>query len=213
MAINIRELYFRVTSRPEILPGAMRSALMDAGIAVCRESNLLKQTVFATLNVGASWIGIPTPPNHEVVRVDQVFYRDPTDTYAKWQVLSEIAPVYLERQRLNVESHDQAVPSSWGLRGSTLYLQAPANGTYPMRITYAWTPTRASRPEVFDLPSIAEEAIIAYARWILLQDIDPKAADDAKRKYDREELPNLVGLGETGESGTRSLFDFLPSEG
>lgn len=210
--INIRELYFRVTSRPEILPGALRSALMDAGIVVCRESNLLKQTVFATLKPGASKLTIPAPPNHEITRVDQVFYRDPTSSTGEWMEVKEIAPVYLERQRLAADSMPQEAPSFWGLRGSTLFLQAPADATYPLRIVYCWAPTRASQPETFDLPGDAEDTIIAYARWILLQDLDPKAADKAKSAFD-DGLSGLRGMGETGESGNRSVLDFLPFEG
>jgi hypothetical protein len=210
--INIRELYSRVTSRPEILPGAMRLALMDAGIAVCRQSNLLKHTVYATLNLGTSSLAIPLPPDHELVRVDQVLFRDPADPLSQWVSLGEIASVYLERQSVHVESHPQDRPDAWGLRGTTLFFQAPADGTYPLRITYTWAPTRASQPEIFELPGEAEEAIIAYARWILLQDIDPKLAMSARRAFN-DSLPDLRAMGESGESGTRSIFDFLPFEG
>ena len=61
--IKIRDLYYKVTSRPEILPGAMRSALMDAGIFVCSQTNLLKGEVFATLTPGKSRLTIPRPPD------------------------------------------------------------------------------------------------------------------------------------------------------
>ena len=210
--IHIRELYFRVTSRPEILPGALRSALMDAGIAVCRQSNLLKNTVFATLPAGASSLVVPTPPNHSINRVDTVFYRDPTNPLADWALVDEIAPVFLERQRFHVESQEPGAPDAWGLRGSTLGFQAPSDAIYPLRITYSWAPTRDSQPEYFDLPPEAEESLIAYARYILLQDSDPRAAQAAKHEFDSG-MADLRGMGESGESGARSIFDFLPSEG
>lgn len=210
--IHIRELYFRVTSRPEILPADLRAALMEAGIAVCRESNLLKQTAFATLPAGASRLVVPTPAHHDLNRVDQVFFRDPLHPGQDWVELHEIAPVYRERQHLHVESQEPAPPSDWGLRGSILRFQAPADAAYPLRIEYSWSPTRASQPETFDLPSDAEEAMIAYARWILLQDRDPKAADTAKNDFDSR-VAGLRAAGETGESGVRSIFDFLPYEG
>lgn len=210
--IHIRDLYFRVTSRPEILPGALRSALMDAGIAVCRQSVLLKNTVFATLSQGASRLAIPLPPDQDLIRVDEVFYRDPANTQGSWQALGELAPAYLERQSLHTESHLQARPQAWGLRGSTLFLQAPADGVYPLRIKYSWAPLRSTQPEAFDLPGEAEEAIIAFARWILLQDRDPKLALISKKDFE-DALSDLRAMGESGESGTRSMFDFLPSEG
>lgn len=210
--IHIRELYFRVTSRPEILPGALRSALMDAGIAVCRQSVLLKNTVFSTLNQGTSRLVVPLPPDQDMVRVDEVFYRDPTDSFGRWQAISELAPAYLERQTLHVESQTQVRPQAWGLRGSTLYLQAPSDGTYPLRIKYSWSPFRSSQPETFELPNDAEEAMIAFARWILLQDRDPKLALISKQEFDRQ-ISDLRAAGESGESGVRSMFDFLPSEG
>lgn len=210
--IRIRDLYYKVTSRPEVLPGAMRSALMDAGIFICSQTNLLKGEVFTTLMVGRSHILVPLPPDQDMNRVDQVFYRDPTDSTGQWTQLKELAPVYLESQRLHVESHDQAAPEYWGLRGSTLYLQAPSNGTYPLRISYSWSPTRASMPEVFDLPTEAEDAFVAYARKVLLQDIDPRASEKAAKDFD-DQLADLRASGESGESGTRSIFDFLPSEG
>ena len=210
--IHIRELYFRVTSRPEILPGALRSALMDAGIAACRQSNLLKQTVYASLLANASSLQIPTPSNHAIVRVDTVFYRDPTNSLADWTMLDEVAPVFLERQRFHVESQDAEAPYVWGLRGNTLGFQAPSDAIYPLRITYTWAPTRDSQPESFDLPPEAEETLIAYARYILLQDVDPRAAQEAKREFESG-LADLRGMGESGESGVRSIYDFLPSEG
>ena len=104
------------------------------------------------------------------------------------------------------------MPSEWGLRGSNLLFSAPADATYPLRITFTWAPTRASRPEVFDLPSEAEGAMLAYARWILLQDLDPEASETAKRSFDSG-IADLRGMGESGESGDRSIFDFLPYEG
>lgn len=210
--INIRDLFFKVTTRPEILPGAMRSALMDAGITICRLSNLYKGEVFATLTPGVSRLVIPLPPDQELNRVDQVFYRDPTDSRGLWLRLEELAPVFLENQSQHTESQPQATPEAWGLRGSTLTFQSPSDGTYPLRITYCWAPTRASQPEVFNLPNEAETAFVAYARSILLQDLDPKAAAQSAREF-RAELCDLRGMGESGESGIRSIFDFLPSEG
>lgn len=210
--IKIRDLYYKVTSRPEILPGAMRSALMDAGIFVCSQTNLLKGEVFATLTPGKSRLTIPMPPDQDLNRVDKVFYRDPTDSTGQWSEVKELAPIYLESQRLHVESHEQAAPAFWGLRGGTLFLQAPSDGTYPLRISYSWSPTRESLPEVFNLPREAEDALVAYARKVLLKDIDPKASQEAKKEFDGH-LSDLRAMGETGESGTRSIFDFLPSEG
>src|SRR5574340_345877 len=104
--IYIRELFPQVTSRPEVLPGDLRTALMEAGIAVCRQSNLLKQEVFATLPQGATRLTIPTPPDQDIIRVDQVFYRDPARATQGWAQVPEIAPVYLERQRLHVASNE-----------------------------------------------------------------------------------------------------------
>ncbi len=210
--IHIRELYFRTTTRPEILPGALRPALMDAGIAVCRQSNLLKETVYATLPAGATKILVPTAADQDVNRVDEVFYRDPADPNNEWRQVGEVAPALLERQRVHAESMNPGAPQYWGLRGSTLYLQAPADAQYPLRIKFSWSPTRSSQPEAFDLPAEAEDAICFYARWLLLQDIDPKAADAALKKFDSE-LADLRAMGETGESGTRHILDFLPSEG
>lgn len=185
---------------------------MEAGIAVCRQSNLLKQEVFATLPQGASRIPIPTPPDHDINRVDQVFLRDPAHPDQEWTHVNEIAPVYQERTLVHVESHAATHPTLWGLRGSTLTFSAPSDGTYPLRIIYSWAPTRASRPEVFDLPSEAEGTMVSYARWILLRDLDPKASAEAKRDFDAG-LADLRGMGESGESGDRSIFDFLPYEG
>ncbi len=206
--INIRELYFRVTSRPEILPASIRSALMDAGIQVCRETNLLRGTAFATLPSGGHQIDIPLPPDQSLVRVNQVRVRHD----GAWVDLDELAPVYLEHQRVHTSNAPEGVPSRWGLRGGTLFFQSPADKAYPLRIDHTWAPTRASQPEFFDLPDDAEEAMVAYARWILLQDRDPRAAAEARRDYDAA-LPGLRAMGETGESGTRSIFDFLPFEG
>lgn len=210
--INIRELHFRVTSRPDILPGDLRSALMEGGIAVCQQSNLLKNTVFTTLPLGGSKLLVPLPPNHDMNRVDEVYYRDPTDSTGDWMELGEMAPVFLENQRVHSESQNQGSPRFWGARGDYLFLQAPADGPYPLRIKYSYAPTRASQPEIFDLPAEAAEAIVAYARWILLQDKDPKLSDKAKKAFN-DSLPDLRAMGETGESGTRHILDFLPFEG
>ena len=210
--IYIRELFPQVTSRPEILPGDMRTALMEAGIVVCRESNLLKQEVFATLPQGATRLTIPTPPDQDINRVDQVFYRDPANPAQGWSQVSEIAPVYLERMRLHVSSQAPSIPSDWGLRGSNLLFSAPADATYPLRITFTWAPTRASRPEVFHLPPEAEGVMLAYARWMLLKDLDPKSAYASKAEFDHG-MADLRGMGDSGESGDRSIFDFLPYEG
>lgn len=207
--IYIRELFPQVTSRPEILPGDMRTALMEAGIVVCRQSNLLKQEVFATLPQGATRLTIPAPADQDIVRVDQVFYRDPSRPTQGWSEVREIAPVYLERMRLHVDSHTPTVPNEWGLRGSTLFFNAPTDSTYPLRISYTWAPTRASRPEVFDLPFEAEPVILAYAKWILLQDLDPRAAEAARMAF-LSGMADLRGKGDTGESGDRSIYDFLP---
>ena len=206
--INIRELYFRVTSRPDIVPASVRSALMDAGIQVCRETNLLRGSTLATLPAGKDQISIPLPSDQSLVRVNQVRMR----TGGVWWNLGEIAPVYLEHQRVLPANGTEREPLRWGLRGGTLFFQAPADKAYPLRIDYTWAPTRASQPEFFDLPDDAEEAMVAYARWILLQDRDPRAAAEARRNYDAA-LPGLRAMGETGESGTRSIFDFLPFEG
>lgn len=210
--ITIRELYPQVTSRPEILPGDMRTALMEAGIVVCRQSNLLKQEVFATLPAGASRLSIPMPPDQDMIRVDQVFLRDPANPDHGWTLVQEIAPVYRERQRLHVESQAQGPPTDWGLRGSILSFQAPSDASYPLRIKYSWAPTRASRPEVFDLPAEAEDTMLAYARWILFKDLDPKLAYAAKKDFE-DGLADLRGMGESGESGARSIYDFLPYQG
>jgi hypothetical protein len=141
-----------------------------------------------------------------------VFYRDPTDSRGLWLRLSELAPVFLENQSQHVESQQAGEPSAWGLRGSTLFLEYPSDGTYPLRITYSWAPTRASHPESFAFPNEAETAFIAYARSILLQDLDPRAAAASASQF-RAELCDLRGMGESGESGVRSIYDFLPSEG
>lgn len=207
--IHIRELYFRVTSRSEFLPGDLRSALIEAGIAVCRQSNLLKEEVFATLPAGATRLLIPTPPDQDLVRVDQVFFRDPLHPDQEWTEVREIAPVYRERQRIHIESQDPGQPQDWSLRGTFLTFQGPSDAAYPLRIKFTWAPTRASQPETFDLPPEAEEAMVSYARYILFQDVDPKTSELAKRSFVNG-LGDLRGQGDSGESGNRSIYDFLP---
>jgi len=209
--IILRELYPRVTSRSDILPGAIRAALIDAAIQVCRDANLLRETVFETLAAGSSKLQVPTPPGREVTRVNQVFLRDPTWNSSDWVKLSDIAPVYMEEQSLHAESHVAQQPSAWGLRGDILFFPDPADQAYPLRIQYSWAPLRSTQPEIFDISSGAEEAIIAYARFILLQDRDPRMALASRRDYDFA-LPGLRAASESGDSGSRSIFDFLPFE-
>lgn len=209
--IILRELYPRVTSRSDILPGAIRAALVDAAIQVCRDANLLRETVFATLVAGQSTLKVPVPPGRELNRVNQVFRRDPSNS-SDWVKVDELAPVYLEEQGIHPESRVPQAPLVWGLRGDVLAFPDPADQVYPIRIQYSWAPLRSSQPETFGISTGAENAIIAYARYILLQDRDPRASLVANGVY-LDELRGLRASSETGDSGNRSIFDFLPFEG
>ena len=67
----------------------------------------------------------------------------------------------------------------------------------------------------FPFPPQAEEAIVAYAEYLVMRlpgkGKDLVQSERALNRY-RGTLAELQSAADTGESGSRAIFDFLPAE-
>jgi len=213
--INLRDLLNQVVGlRTDISAGQGMAALEESAIKLARDTNLLKGTTLATLASGASSLAIPIPPGRDLCRVDLVEFRNPS-LDAQWRRVAESAKVFLDGKTL---APDTALtgrsPAGWALRSSVLSFPDPADADYPLRITYAWAPARFA-PQQLPFPPDAEDALTTYAAYLVYRLAGKERNLDASflsLKQYRLCLPDLRAMADTGESGARSVFEFLPQE-
>ncbi len=221
MTINLRDLYPRLGQlRSDIDSARFGWALEEATIKLASDSNLLRNVLTGiTLPLGAVSAALTLPADRTLGRVEKVEYQDPDDTDHQWVQLDETAAVYMDAGKIAAETKTvNAVPSIWALRASTLYFQNPSDKAYPLRVTYAWVPKRnvTDLTVPLDLPSEAEDAILSIAEYLIWRETGPgqniQLSELAKKNYNQEHLPECRAIADTGPSGCRSIFDFLPAE-
>ena len=214
--IVLRDLQNQVGGlRSDILPAQVLAALEEASIKLARDTNLLTGTTLATLPTGKASLLIPVPPTRKVCRVELVEFQDPSID-GQWRRVGESARIYQDGKTLAPDTAPLGrSPAAWALQSSTLTFPDPADQVYPVRIKYAWAPVRFSNPASLPFPDDAEDALAAYAGYLILRisgkEKDVNMAFASMKQYNLA-LPNLRAMADTGESGNRSVFDFLPKE-
>ncbi len=230
MPINLRELHTGISVlRSTVKTGQdFWNLLSEATIKFACDSNLLKGTLsgpLVKLSTGTVSLNLTLPDGRNLTRVERVEIQDPDDTDHQWVSVDESASVYVEGGRIAPDSKTiQCRPDAWALRLSTLYFPDPSNKDYPLRITYAWSPKRGTEFLDLDLPfpNEAEVPILIYAEYLSLrinsagQDFramrqNLELSERALSRY-KASLSEFRAVADTGASGCRSIFDFLPME-
>ena len=228
MSIVLRQLYPVIgILRSDVLPAQIGWALSEAAIKLAGDTNVLRdkltgtETTWPMLYTGdvSCDLTIYVPADREFVRIERVEIRDPHDIEnPEWVTIDESALVYVEGGRIAPDAKsEQDRPSAWALRSCVVYVPDPSDSIYQLRITYSWTPKRGLEflDDALPFPSQAEDPILAYAEYLILRRYGAEQnlhrSDLALERY-KASQSECRAIADTGESGCRSLFDFLPPE-
>jgi hypothetical protein len=210
--IRLSELFDQVRSiRTDLLPEHFSKALAEAAIKLSRDTDLLRDLVYFTFQAGEYSASLGLSNGRQVETVFKVERYD--DDLGRWVKLNGLC-VYRPAGE-DIEDFDTAVPTDWGALNGTVQISAPADATTAMRAKVSWSPGRSPVPEELDFPPRAEEALIAWARHIVLETAGPGQnlqASLMEKSIYRAKVSGLCAISQDGEGANRSLNDFLPFE-
>lgn len=210
--IRLDDLFSRVSGlRSDLLKEQVQWALVEAARKVARDSDILTDEVVFTVEEDEDRHTIVLPTQRVLGTVKKVERYD--NDLGLWIKLQ--GPLQCRTDRPEISTDSSCTPDSFGTVGGVIIFGAPADDQYPMRATVSYIPAPYPIPAEIDFPSVAEDALVAWAEhlaWkIAGKSQNMQLSRSAKDAYEAA-ISGVCLVAQDGEGVQRRVNDWLPFE-